>query len=58
MLVVVLTDTGRQVANQFRPIVHQHQKLWLKALTLQEQEQLTELLHRLQVSLMEQVNKT
>src|SRR5436190_15820428 len=27
MLLVELTDTGRQVANAFRPIVYQHQKV-------------------------------
>ena len=51
MLLVELTDSGRQVANQFRPIVHQHQKVWLKALNKKEQEQLIQMLHRLQASL-------
>lgn len=53
MLLVELTDTGRQVANQFRPIVHQHQKVWLKALNKKEQEQLIQMLHGLQASLMD-----
>lgn len=53
MLLVELTNSGRQVANQFRPIVHQHQKLWLKALNEKEQEQLIQMLHRLQASLMD-----
>lgn len=53
MLLVELTDSGRQVANQFRPIVHQHQKVWLKALNKKEQEQLIQMLHRLQASLMD-----
>lgn len=53
MLLVKLTNSGRQVANQFRPIVHQHQKVWLKALNEKEQEQLIQMLHRLQASLMD-----
>ena len=53
MLLVELTNSGRQVANQFRPIVHQHQKVWLKALNEKEQEQLIQLLQRLQASLMD-----
>ena len=52
-LLVELTDSGRQVANQFRPIVHQHQKVWLKALNEKEQEQLIQMLHQLQASLMD-----
>ena len=51
MILVELTDSGRQVANQFRPVVHQHEKLWLNALTEEEQEQLIETLRRLQASL-------
>jgi DNA-binding MarR family transcriptional regulator len=53
MILVELTDSGRQVANQFRPIVHQHQKVWLNALNEKEQEQLIEMLQRLQASLMD-----
>jgi DNA-binding MarR family transcriptional regulator len=53
MLLVELTDSGRQVANQFRPIVHQHQKVWLSVLKEKEQEQLIQTLHRLQASLMD-----
>jgi DNA-binding MarR family transcriptional regulator len=53
MLLVKLTNSGRQVANQFRPIVHQHQKVWLKALNEKEKEQLIQMLHRLQASLMD-----
>jgi DNA-binding MarR family transcriptional regulator len=55
MLLVELTDSGRQVANQFRPIVHQHQKGWLSVLNEEEQEQLIQMLHRLQASLMARV---
>ena len=53
MLLVELTNSGRQVANQFRPIVHQYQKVWLNALNEKEQEQLIQTLHRLQASLMD-----
>ena len=51
MLWVELTDKGRQAANQFRPVVHQHQKVWLNALNEKEQEQLIDTLQRVQVSL-------
>ena len=51
MLLVELTNSGRLVANQFRLIVHQHQKVWLSALNEKEQELLIQLLHRLQTSL-------
>jgi DNA-binding MarR family transcriptional regulator len=53
MILVELTESGRQVANQFRPIVHQHQKVWLSALNENEQEQLTDSLQRLQASLLD-----
>ena len=53
MLLVELTDTGRQVANAFRPIVHQQQKVWLEALSAQEQQQLIDTLERLQATLMD-----
>ena len=53
MILVELTDSGRQVANRFRPIVHQHQKLWLNALDEEEQKRLIETLQRLQASLMD-----
>ena len=53
MLLVELTDTGRQVANAFRPIVHQNQKMWLEALSEAEQQRLINTLHQLQASLMQ-----
>ena len=53
MLLVELTETGRQVANAFRPIVHQRQKVWLEALSEQEQQQLIDTLERLQATLMD-----
>jgi DNA-binding MarR family transcriptional regulator len=48
MLLIELTDTGRKVAKDFRPIVHQHEKAWLGALSEKEQRQLVDLLHRIQ----------
>ena len=53
MLLVELTDSGRRVANQFRPVVHQQEKVWLNALNEKEQAQLIEMLQRLQTPLME-----
>jgi DNA-binding MarR family transcriptional regulator len=53
MLLVELSDKGRQVAERFRPIVHQHEKVWMNALNEKEQEQFIETLHRLQASLMD-----
>ncbi len=52
MLWIELTDSGRQVAGQFRPIVHQQQYQWLNFLSDQEQEQLIQTLHRLQTVLL------
>jgi len=51
MLQIALTDTGRQVANAFRPVVHQHEKVWMDALNSSEQEQLLDFLSRLQANL-------
>jgi DNA-binding MarR family transcriptional regulator len=53
MLSVELTEAGRQVASQFRPLVHRHQKIWLSALDQAAQAQLIQTLHRLQAALME-----
>jgi DNA-binding MarR family transcriptional regulator len=52
MLLVEPTDTGRQIADAFRPIVHQHQKVWMDVLNEQEQEQLINFLKQLQEPLM------
>ena len=52
MLLIEPTDTGRQVAHAFRPIVHQHQRIWMEALNEKEQGQLIDFLKRLQVTLM------
>ena len=51
MLLIELTDAGRQVAHDFRLLVHQNQKGWLAALTEQEQTQLIDTLHRIQAAL-------
>jgi DNA-binding MarR family transcriptional regulator len=53
MLLVELTGLGRQVATQFRPVVHHHEKEWMSALNENEQAQLIETLKRLQASLMD-----
>lgn len=53
MLLVELTDSGRQVATEFRPIVHQNEKVWLEVLSEEEQERLIESLERLQATLMD-----
>jgi DNA-binding MarR family transcriptional regulator len=53
MIWVEPTDLGRQIADEFRPIVHRHQKDWLGVLNEKEQEQLVGMLHRLQSSLVE-----
>jgi DNA-binding MarR family transcriptional regulator len=51
MLLIEPTDTGRQVADAFRPIVHQHQKVWMDVLNEKEQGQLIDFLKRLQATL-------
>jgi DNA-binding MarR family transcriptional regulator len=56
MLSVQLTDTGKQAAGRFRPIVHQHQKVWMGALDEAEQEKLIAVLQRLQAALMDSVD--
>jgi MarR family transcriptional regulator, negative regulator of the multidrug operon emrRAB len=53
MLLIELTERGRHVANAFRPIVHQHQKVWLEALSEQEQQRLIDALEQLQATLMD-----
>ena len=53
MLLVEPTERGRQVADAFRVIVHQQEKMWLEALSEEEQQQLIDTLQRLQVSLMD-----
>lgn len=53
MLLVEVTDTGRQVANRFRPIVHQQQKLWRESLGEEEQQRLIASLQQVQATLMD-----
>ncbi len=53
MVLVEITDLGRQVAADFRQVVHQNEKRWFEVLSEPEQAQLIELLHRLQDSLQE-----
>jgi MarR family transcriptional regulator, 2-MHQ and catechol-resistance regulon repressor len=51
MLLIELTDTGRQVAQDFRVLVHQQEKAWMAVLTEKEQNQLIDTLHRIQTAL-------
>ena len=51
MLLIELTEVGRRVAQQFRLVVHRHQKIWLAALSETEQDQLIDVLHRIQDAL-------
>lgn len=53
MLLVAPTERGRQVANAFRPVVHQRQRVWLEALNGEEQERLVDTLHQLQAFLVD-----
>lgn len=53
MIWVEPTELGRQIADEFRPVVHRRQKAWLGVLSEDEQRQLVELLHRIQASLLE-----
>jgi DNA-binding MarR family transcriptional regulator len=51
MLLIEPTESGRNIANEFRLVVHRQQKEWLAALTESEQGQLVDTLHRLQSAL-------
>ncbi len=53
MLLVEITKTGRQIADAFRPAVHQKQKVWLEVLSEKEQQRLLNLLHQLQATLID-----
>ena len=53
MIWVEPTDLGRQIAEEFRPVVHRQQKAWLGVLSGKEQAQLVEMLHRIQAALVE-----
>ena len=48
---VEITERGREVANAFRPIVHQQEKEWFGILNGREQQQFIDTLHRLQIVL-------
>ena len=48
MLLVAITDKGRQRAEEFRPIVHRHHRIWFEVLDDRETGQLTRLLERVQ----------
>ena len=51
MLLIELTDVGRRIAHEFRLVVHRHQKEWMATLSEKEQDQLVNMLHRLQAAL-------
>jgi DNA-binding MarR family transcriptional regulator len=53
MILAEVTPKGRQVANAFRPIVHEHQKEWLGVLGATEQQRLIDTLHLLQERLLD-----
>jgi DNA-binding MarR family transcriptional regulator len=53
MLLIELTEEGRQVADTFRTIVHQNQKAWLEVLDEADQQFLLDSLHQLQSALFE-----
>jgi DNA-binding MarR family transcriptional regulator len=48
MILAEITDTGRQAASAFRPVVHQQEKEWFGVLDETEQQQLLSVLHRVQ----------
>ena len=52
MIWVEPTELGRKIADAFRPVVHRHQKEWLSVLSEKEQEQLLDMLKRLQPALL------
>lgn len=51
MLLIEITSAGRRVANDFRQVVHSHQKEWMATLSEAEKDQLIEMFHRLQTAL-------
>lgn len=51
MILVTITDKGREVADSFRKVVHHHQKEWFKTFTDWERQELLHALHRLQAIL-------
>jgi DNA-binding MarR family transcriptional regulator len=53
MLLIEITEQGRQIANDFRQVVHRNQKAWMATLSDGELDELTDMLQRLQVALAE-----
>ncbi len=51
MLLVEITDKGRQAADEFRPIVHRNHRVWFEPLDEKEKERFIDFLHRIQASL-------
>ncbi len=51
MLLIEPTESGRKVAQEFRLVVHRHQKEWLAGLSESERSWLLEILHRVQSTL-------
>jgi DNA-binding MarR family transcriptional regulator len=51
-LLVAVTEKGREVAREFRPVVHAAQRPWLDCLDPTEQRRLVELLGRVQAHLL------
>lgn len=50
MVLIEITEGGRRAVDEFRPLVHHHQKQWFEVLNEREQQQLIDILHRLQDS--------
>ena len=48
MLLVAITEKGRQRADEFRPVVHRHHRIWFEVLDDGEKERLNEMLERVQ----------
>ena len=51
MLLVEITERGREVADEFRPIVHRHHRIWFEVLDDGEKERLKEMLERVRAQL-------
>ena len=51
MLLVEITDKGRQVADEIRPIVHRHHRTWFEVLDEKDKERFIGFLQRIQDSL-------
>ncbi len=53
MVLVEITERGREVTDIFRPLVHRHERDWLAGLTASEKTTLLALLARVQAGLVE-----